>query len=90
MGRIYIRNGSPSDIEGDVESLTSSDETRYVRKDYQIWKYSGLNKGVYLFVDNQFSGNFKLVYVSNDERESTFPDWRKYLGNDFDETRLEN
>jgi GWxTD domain-containing protein len=90
MGRIYIRNGAPSDIEGDVESLTSSDDTRFVRKDYQIWKYSGYNKAVYVFVDIQMNGNFKLVYVRNDEQESTYPDWRKYLGSDFDEALLEN
>jgi GWxTD domain-containing protein len=90
MGRIYIRNGSPTDTEGDVESLTSSDDTKFVRKDYQIWKYSGHNKAVYLFVDVQMNGNFKLVYARNDEQESTYPDWRKYLGSDFDESVLEN
>jgi GWxTD domain-containing protein len=90
MGRIHIRNGVPGDIEGAVESLTSSDETRFVRKDYQIWKYYGQNKAVYLFVDIQMNGNYKLVYSKNDEQESTLPDWKKYLGSDFDESMLNN
>lgn len=86
MGRIYIRNGAPSDIEYD----TSSDDTKFVRKDFQIWKYSGSFKAVYVFVDIPMNGNFKLIYADNDEQESTNPGWRKYLGTDFDEARLEN
>lgn len=86
MGRIYIRNGAPGDIDDD----TTTDETRFVRKDFQIWKYSGKNKAVYVFVDIPMNGNFKLVYASNDEQESTLPNWRRYLGTDFDESRLNN
>ncbi|HQQ67809.1 MAG TPA: GWxTD domain-containing protein [Candidatus Cloacimonadota bacterium] len=47
MGRIYIRNGAPADIE----EGTSSDDTRFVRKDYKIWKYNSGDKPVYLFID---------------------------------------
>ena len=86
MGRIYIRNGAPDEIDND----TSSDETRFVRKDYQIWKYTGNNHPVYVFVDIPMNGNFKLVYAANDEQESTNPNWKNYLGKDFDESRLEN
>jgi GWxTD domain-containing protein len=86
MGRIYIRNGRPDEIDDD----TTSDDTRFVRKDFQIWKYSSKNHAVYVFVDIPMNGNFKLVYAKNDEDESTYPDWRKYLGTDFDESRLEN
>lgn len=86
MGRIYIRNGHPSDIDED----TTTDDTRFVRKDFQIWKYSGRSKSVYLFVDIPMNGNYKLVYASNDEQESTYPNWRRYLGNDFDDKRLDN
>lgn len=85
-GRIHIRNGKPDEIYSD----TSSDETRYVRKDYQIWKYRGKLNAVYLFVDMQMSGNYKLVYVNNDERETSNPDYLKYLGDDFDTSLLEN
>jgi GWxTD domain-containing protein len=86
MGRIYLRNGSPNDIEKD----RTTDDTRYVRKDFQIWKYTGANHAVYIFVDVQMNGNYKLVYVNNDDNESTNPDWRKYLGSDFDESLIEN
>jgi len=36
------------------------------------------------------NGNYKLMYVDNDDLESTNPNWRKYLGSDFDESKLEN
>lgn len=86
MGRIFLRNGTPSDIEKD----RTTDDTRYVRKDFQIWKYSNLNHAIYIFVDIQMNGNYKLVYAVNDDNESTNPDWRKYLGSDFDESLIEN
>ena len=86
MGRIYIRNGPPDEIDSD----TTTDETKYVRKDYQIWKYTGQNHPVYVFVDVPMNGNYKLVYAENDEQESTNPNWKRYLGTDFDESRLEN
>ncbi len=85
-GRIHIRNGKPDEITSD----TSSDETRFVRKDYQIWKYSSGINAVYLFVDLQLNGNYKLLYVSNDDRENTNPDYLRYLGEDFDTSLLDN
>ncbi len=84
MGRIYIRNGAADEIE----KGQTSDETRYVRKDYQIWKYTLRRKAVYLFVDIQMNGNYRLMYVSNDDMEFSNPDWRRYLGEDFDESML--
>lgn len=86
MGRVYIRNGAPDEVEKD----TSSDETRFVRKDYQIWKYMKYSHPVYIFVDIAMNGNYKLVYAENDEQESTNPDWKRYLGTDFDESKLDN
>ncbi|MDZ4182372.1 MAG: GWxTD domain-containing protein, partial [Candidatus Cloacimonadaceae bacterium] len=86
MGRIYIRNGKPDEIEKD----TTSDETRYVRKDYQIWKYRGRTNAVYVFIDIQMSGNYQLIYVKNDENESSNPDYLRYLGEDFDTSKLSN
>jgi GWxTD domain-containing protein len=86
MGRIYIRNGAPADIHKD----TSSDATRFVRKDYQIWKYSGGTKAVYLFIDIQMNNNYRLIYVNGDDMENTNPDWIKYLGTDFDTNLLRN
>ncbi|MDP2173175.1 MAG: GWxTD domain-containing protein, partial [Candidatus Cloacimonadaceae bacterium] len=86
MGRIYIRNGKPDEVEKD----TTSDETRYVRKDYQIWKYRGRINAVYVFIDLQMTGNYQLIFVKNDESESTNPDYLRYLGDGFDASKLSN
>lgn len=86
MGRIYIRNGAPDEIIRD----TSSDQSRFVRKDYQIWKYSSGYKPVYVFIDIQMSGNFRLIYVEDDDMENSDPDWLRFLGSDFDESNLDN
>lgn len=86
MGRIYIRNGAADDIQRD----TSSDESRFVRKDYEIWKYSTGEHPVYMFIDIQMNGNFKLIYADDDERETSNPDWLRYVGTDFDTTLLDN
>ncbi|MBP7195668.1 MAG: GWxTD domain-containing protein [Candidatus Cloacimonetes bacterium] len=84
MGRIYIRNGKPDEVEKD----TTMDDTRYVRKDYQIWKYRGRLNAVYAFVDMQMNGNYQLVYVNNDDMERSNPDYLRYLGDDFDTSKL--
>ncbi len=86
MGRIYIRNGAPDEIIRD----TSSDQSRFVRKDYQIWKYSSGYKPVYVFIDIQMSGNFRLIYLEDDDMENSDPDWLRFLGSDFDESQLDN
>lgn len=86
IGRIYIRNGKPDEVDKD----TTQDDTRFVRKDYQIWKYRSGKKAVYLFVDIQMSGNYKLMYVENDDDESSNPDYLRYLGDDFDTSLLDN
>lgn len=86
MGRIYIRNGAPDEIDRD----TSSDQSRFVRKDYQIWKYSTQRKPVYVFIDIQMSGNYRLIYADDDDMENSDPDWLRFLGADFDTNRLEN
>jgi len=86
MGRIYIRNGKPDEVEKDA----TMDDTRYVRKDYQIWKYRGRINAVYVFVDMQMNGNYQLVYVYNDDMERSNPDYLRYLGDDFDTSKLSN
>ncbi|HAN41448.1 MAG TPA: hypothetical protein DCQ12_06010 [Candidatus Cloacimonas sp.] len=85
MGRIYIRNGAADDVEKDV----IQELTRYVSKDYQIWKYRGKVRAVYVFVDVQMNGNYQLIYVRGDEMESSRPDFRRYLGDDFDLSKLD-
>jgi len=84
LGRIYIRNGEPSEIE---KNLTDID-TRLTRKEYQIWRYRDLNM-VYLFIDLQGNGNFRLIYSRNDDMEITAGNWERYLGEDFDMSKLE-
>jgi len=86
IGRIYIRHGEPDD----VEKGTTLDDTRFVRKDFQIWKYRSRFNAVYLFLDIQMNGNYKLIYVNGDERESSNPNYMYYLGDDFDTSLLRN
>lgn len=86
MGRIYIRNGAPAEIE----KGTSSDRSRFARKDYQIWKYSTGDRPVYLFIDIQMNNNYRLIYVSGDDMEISSPDWQRFLGSDFDTNLLNN
>jgi GWxTD domain-containing protein len=84
MGRIYIRHGEPSEIE---RNITDTD-TKLTRKEYQIWKYRDLNT-VYLFIDIQGHGNFRLIYSRNDDMEHTASNWDRHLGEDFDMSKLE-
>ncbi|MCK4312686.1 MAG: GWxTD domain-containing protein [Candidatus Cloacimonetes bacterium] len=83
-GRIYIKHGAPDDIL----KLETGFYTKYSRKDYVIWKYRTTTDLTYIFIDLQANGNYKLIYVENDEDESTSPNWQDYLGKDFDEGLL--
>ncbi|KQC09332.1 MAG: hypothetical protein APR54_03670 [Candidatus Cloacimonas sp. SDB] len=80
MGRILIRHGIPYEIiKGRSDILAKHGD-----KEYQIWKYR-INKDLtYIFLDMQTSGDFRLLYSENDEKEASYPDWLEYLGNDFD------
>lgn len=82
MGRIYVRNGKPSEV---IEK-----SFQYRAKPYIIWKYydKGARK-VYLFVDFSGQSNYRLVYCENDNSEISDPGWRDYLGPYFDEDILE-
>lgn len=86
MGRIFIKNGAPDDIEKEQ----TSDDTKFVRKDYQIWRYSLKKNAVYVFIDIQMNGNYKLIHVLNDDTEFSNPDWQNYLGSEFDSSKLRN
>jgi len=80
-GRIYIRRGKPEEI------IDKSYE--YHAKPYIIWKYYIGGKRIYIFVDFTKMGNYKLVYVENDEFEFGDPNWKDYLGPYFDENELQ-
>ncbi|HPT72091.1 MAG TPA: GWxTD domain-containing protein [Candidatus Cloacimonadota bacterium] len=84
MGRIYLRYGAPDDIRKEV----TSDDTKFVQKDFQIWKYSTSDR-IYVFIDIQMNGNFKMIYAKNDDQERSQPNWQSYLGSDYDEDELE-
>ena len=86
MGRIYIRNGAPYEI---TKEYTDPSQTRFASKEYAIWKYNQPEHRVYLFIDQMMNGDFKLVYVDNDDKEQTLPSWKRYFGDEFDESVLE-
>lgn len=83
-GRIYIKHGAPDDIL----KLETGLYTKYSQKDYVIWKYRTKTNLTYIFIDLMTNGNYKLIYVENDEDESTSSNWQDYLGKDFDEGLL--
>jgi len=80
-GRIYIRWGKPEEV------IDKSYE--FDAKPYIIWKYYLGGKRIYIFVDFTKMGNYKLVYVENDEFEFGDPNWQDYLGPYFDENELQ-
>jgi len=83
MGRIFIKHGTPDDIN---KSETPPD-SRFPRRAYEVWKYQSGDKS-YLFLDLQNSRNFRLIHTKNDETESTDPSWKSYFGEGFDESKL--
>lgn len=85
LGRIYIKLGSPDEIDKDV----TKPDSRYSRKDYQIWRYNNLGRN-YLFYDFQGNGNYRLIYSKNDTSETSDYNWKSYFEPDFDATRVEN
>ena len=84
-GRIYLRNGKPDEVLKEKTGFY----TKYATKDYEIWKYRSGMSYTYIFIDLLTSGNYKLIYSENDDRETSVPDWKNYLDKDFDETLLE-
>lgn len=80
MGRILIRHGIPYEvIKGRTDILA-----KHGSKEYQIWKYRVSKNLTFIFLDLQTSGDLRLIFSENDERESSYPDWQEYMGNDFD------
>jgi GWxTD domain-containing protein len=78
LGRIYLKYGQPDNInKGETEP-----GARYSRKPWQSWRFYATNR-TYVFLDFQGNGNYRLVYVRNDDSESTEPGWQEYFGTDF-------
>jgi len=80
-GRIYIKHGQPYEVIKEKSGLYA----RYGTKDYEIWKYRVDRYMTFIFFDIQTHGDYRLIYSDNDDRESSLPDWRDFLGEDFDE-----
>jgi GWxTD domain-containing protein len=100
-GRIYIKYGKPYEIRkmttnlgehefSEVIDRPEQNFNRGVVKNYDIWKYR-LNKNAnYIFIDKLTSGDYKLIYSSDDnDGEITQSNWMEYLGSDFDERLLD-
>lgn len=83
-GRILIKYGQPYEKIKDNTEYTG----RFASKDYEIWKYRMNYNLTFIFIDIQTHGDYRLIYSDNDETEITLPDWRDYLGDNFDERSL--
>lgn len=56
IGRVYLRHGEPFEI---IKGNTSG-STKYVIKDYQIWKYRIKSYSTYIFLNSQMNGNYRF------------------------------
>lgn len=79
-GRILIRHGMPDDILKGISNILG----KHGQKEYHIWKYRMNNHMTFIFFDLQTHGDFRLIFSENDEKESSYPDWYDYMGEDFD------
>ncbi len=103
QGRIYIKFGEPDQQErGDTIKALNSGNTDsgdldaysdilITNRTYERWVYmqGGVN-AVYLFIETNSNGVFKLMYGNNekDTSENIERNWRKYFGDNFDEAEL--
>jgi GWxTD domain-containing protein len=69
-GRIYVRNGPPSDI------LRRQQQGK--APPYEVWSYQTGKSRYYCFADRTGFGAYKLLY-SNDIKETSMPNWRQIL-----------
>ena len=70
-GRIYARNGAPSDV------LRRQQEGR--APPYEVWTYATGKGYYYIFADRSGFGAYNLIH-SNDIKEPGFPGWEGVLG----------
>jgi GWxTD domain-containing protein len=85
-GRIYILHGAPDEI---INGETSAENTTFVRKNYEIWKYENNNRASYLFLDIQMNVNYKIIHAVNDSNEPSDSNWKDYMGTEFDESEMD-
>ncbi|MBN2460150.1 MAG: GWxTD domain-containing protein [Candidatus Cloacimonetes bacterium] len=83
-GRIYIKYGPPYEKYKDKTEIYS----KYGTKDFEIWKYRLDHYMTFIFIDIQTHGDYRLIFSDGDDSESSLPDWRDYLGDNFDDNLL--
>ncbi|MCD6181196.1 MAG: GWxTD domain-containing protein [Candidatus Cloacimonetes bacterium] len=84
-GRLYIKYGKPDETKKGETEFSLQSQSR----DYIIWRYEGTRQTSYIFMDNSGTGNFRLIYSGKDETETTQPNYRDLLGENFDYDQLE-
>ncbi|MCF7912567.1 MAG: GWxTD domain-containing protein [Candidatus Cloacimonetes bacterium] len=100
-GRIYIKYGKPYEIRkmttnlgehefSDIIDRTEQNFNSTIVRNYEIWKYRMKKNANYIFIDMLTSGEYRLIYCSDEnDGEITYSNWKEYLGDDFDERLLE-
>jgi len=73
MGRIFIRNGEPTE--------TLKRQQMGVSAPYQVWRYAEARDKWFIFVDRTSFGSFELV-ATNDTKEPSRPGWEGQVGPD--------
>jgi len=86
-GRVFIKYGMPFEMQSENtgQGLMSD---KHSNKDYEIWKYRLNEERTYIFFDHLNHGEFNIIYSSGDNVEQTLPNWRDYLGSNFDPSEL--
>ena len=69
-GRIFIKYGSPEEIEDHPAELEA--------RAYQVWKYFVSGGRKFIFADRYGSGKYDLIYC-NDDSEQSVPNWKKII-----------
>jgi GWxTD domain-containing protein len=73
MGRVFIRNGEPSETLRRAQMGTAAP--------YQVWRFSRARDLWYIFVDRSGFGAYELV-TSTDPKEPSRAGWESQLGGD--------
>lgn len=73
MGRIFIRNGEPTE--------TLKRQQVGVSAPYQVWRYAQARDKWFIFIDRTNFGSFELA-ATNDAKEPSRPGWEGLVGPD--------
>ncbi len=84
-GRIYIKYGKP-DFR---KKYTTDPSSKYPFKNYEVWQYRSQRDQTYIFFDMQSNNTYRLIYSGNDSSENSYPNWKRFVGEEFDLNDLE-